>query len=239
MPNNYFAFKQFTVQQDRCAMKVTTDACLFGAWCCRQLQAITNITQVLDIGTGTGLLALMVAQNLDTKIDAVEIDSDAAAQGEENIVASPWAANVQVTHADIKSWQASVKYNCILANPPFYQNELKGPNPQKNKAHHDSSLKLNELLYSVDKFLAEDGRFYLMLPAKREAELMNRITPLFYLHQKVLIKQTPLHTPFRLFVEGGKTKSYEIAESNIVIKNTSQEYTPEFTDYMKDYYLHL
>src|SRR4051812_47572749 len=114
MPNSYFKFKQFTVYHDRCAMKVTTDACFFGAWAAKELLESTNIaTNLLDIGTGTGLLSLMIAQKNDLLIDAVEIDKEAAEQAKENISSSPWKKNIHIFNQDITKLKAECKYNII------------------------------------------------------------------------------------------------------------------------------
>ena len=113
MANNYFRFKQFTIQQDKAAMKVTTDGCLFGAWVAKQIgeQPMTAV-KLLDVGTGTGILSLMIAQkNPDCSIDAVEIDNNAYEQANENIISSPWKENIQVFHADIKSFEPGKKYD--------------------------------------------------------------------------------------------------------------------------------
>ena len=127
MSNSYFQFKQFIIHQDRCAMKVTTDACLFGAWVAEEDKSEKIITKnVLDIGTGTGLLSLMYAQkNSLANIDAIEIDEDAYIQAKENVAASPFAERINIIHDDIKRFTFSKKYDCIISNPPFYEKEIR------------------------------------------------------------------------------------------------------------------
>ena len=124
MANPYFSFKQFTVRHDRCAMKVTTDSCLFGAWMARELQQLSGIQDIWDIGTGSGLLSLMVAQKNNVVIDAIEIDPAAAAQASENSSASPWSENIRIIHEDVRTADPGKKYDVIISNPPFYEREL-------------------------------------------------------------------------------------------------------------------
>eukprot|EP01136_Pigoraptor_vietnamica_P012822 Opistho-1_new@53158 len=117
MSNHYFQFKQFTIHQDKCAMKVSTDACIQGAW----TPIANDVVHVLDIGTGTGLLSLMLAQrNSNIHIDAIELDADAARQAQENISASPWADRVDVMQGDVTAYQFAKQYDMVICNPPFF-----------------------------------------------------------------------------------------------------------------------
>lgn len=241
LPNTYFQFKQFTVHHDRCAMKVTTDACLFGAWSAEEMKNEKGkIQNALDIGAGTGLLPLMVVQKNEVAIDAVEIDGEAVQQAKENVAASPWSDRITIFHADATTWQADKMYNCIFSNPPFYESELRSANKSKNVAHHDEGLKLEGLFTFIKSHLAENGVFFLLLPAKRENEmndLLKRFS--FHLHQKIFVRQTVNHTPFRLMIQAGNKKEQEIILRDLSIKNENNEYTTEFIVLLKDYYLHL
>ena len=153
MANNYFQFKQFIIHQDRCAMKVTTDSCLFGAWVAAAVRSQdpiaigSGVRSLLDIGAGTGLLSLMIAQKNNISIDAIEIDKDAFLQASENIAASPWSERIKISHADIKYFNPlPAKYDIIVSNPPFYENEWQSESLQRNTAHHSSELLLTDLL---------------------------------------------------------------------------------------------
>ena len=134
MPNPYFQFKQFIIYHDRCAMKVTTDSCLFGSWCADEIKNDNNkdeIKKILDIGAGSGLLSLMIAQRNDCFIDAIEIDEAAAKQAKENVAASPWKDRIEVHQINALHHSYQQLYDVIVSNPPFYENELESPHTKK------------------------------------------------------------------------------------------------------------
>lgn len=243
MANPYFRFKQFTVYHDRCAMKVTTDSCLFGAWTAETIdkeQLAMGKERFLDIGTGTGLLSLMVAQKNEALIDAVEIDAAAAVQAAENVSSSPWSGIIQIFQENVLKWQPETKYDIIFSNPPFYEKEIRSEKVEKNIAHHSDGLKLEELLSFIKLHLKEDGTFFLLLPAKRKTEL----TSLFqkqglFAEKLVMVQQTLRHQPFRLMLQGRCRKRAEASESRIAIKDNENAYTPEFIALLHPYYLNL
>jgi tRNA1Val (adenine37-N6)-methyltransferase len=242
MPNSYFQFKQFMIQQDRCAMKVTTDACLFGSLLPTSSGG-GGARNVLDIGTGTALLSLMYAQkNNKAVIDAIEIDEDAYRQAKENAGASPWKDRITIIHADAKSYPFSKKYDCIMSNPPFYENELKAENIKKNIAHHNDGLSLDELLSVIQKNLEPGSLFFLLLPYKRNAEIRDLILKhKFDILQMTFVRQSVNHDYFRIML-AGKLRTDELKETminEISIWDDKQQYTTEFTALLKDYYLHL
>ena len=160
MANPYFQFKQFTIHHDRFAMKVTTDSCFFGAWVAEEIKKEKRkIKNALDIGAGTGLLSLMIAQKNKIEIDAVEIDKDASQQAKENIEASPWKNQIHIFNEDIVSFQPGKKYDCIISNPPFYENELASEKQKRNIAHHSEQLTISEVLRVIKNHLDEEGFF--------------------------------------------------------------------------------
>ena len=246
MPNNFFRFKQFTIHQNHCAMKVCTDACLFGSL----LPTFPDGggRHVLDIGTGTGLLSLMYAQkNPFAIIDAVEIDKAAAQQAKENFEASPWQErlhiyNTSIQHFNISTSQqftSSIKYDLIISNPPFFENDLKSKNLKRNVALHSAELSLEELLKAIIKLLKEDGMFAVLLPYHRIQTFISLATKQsFYLIEKVLIKQTPRHKYFRSILFFSK-KSTHTKNSEIIIQSEEGQYTNTFVELLKDYYLYL
>lgn len=240
MPNTYFQFKQFTVHHDRCAMKVTTDSCVFGAWCAQQIKnGTTGNKTLLDIGTGTSLLSLMIAQKNDLLIDAVEIDTDAAAQAKENITSSPWKNNITVFHNDILSFQPNKKYDFIISNPPFYENELASGKHKKDLAHHSYGLSLAQLLYFIKNHLAADGQFFLLLPYKRMKETEDLILKHeLFIHTKLIVQQSVTHSPFRIVIKASR-KNIPSNEVHLSITDENRHYTQDFIALLKDYYLHL
>lgn len=238
MPNAYFKFKNFTVYQDRSAMKVTTDACLFGAWCAAELNKIeTDNKKALDIGTGTGLLAMMIAQKNKLLIDAVEIDENASQQAKENIEASSFVNFITLYNNNIINY-TGVDYDFIFSNPPFYENDLSSPDIAKNIAHHSRSLNWQQLFSMIKQQLHDTGIFFLLLPFKRIHEIENLLKRnSLYVHQWVEVKQTNHHAPFRLMISGGKIKKN--LEINQIIIKENKVYTDEFKELLKDYYLYL
>lgn len=248
MANSYFQFKQFTIHQDRCAMKVTTDGCLFGAWVAEQVRSLKSEARgiptdhLLDIGTGTGLLSLMVAQKTNCLIDAIEIDNEASEQAKENSNGSQWRERINIIHADAKEFSFTKKFDVIISNPPFYENELRSGNSKKNKAHHDDGILLNDLLAIIKKNLQPVGEFYLLIPYKRNEEIDTTIKDNnLTISHKLLTRQSTQHSYFRVMIKGEhlQEKQNNYATTEITIRNEKNEYTPEFIHLLKDYYLHL
>lgn len=225
-------------------MKVTTDACLFGAWTTEQIKnEKLIITNCLDIGTGTGLLPLLLSQKISAlNFDAVEIDKDSFEQAKENIAASPWAGRIKVIHADARDLSSENKYAIIISNPPFYENELKGDNKKKNIAHHSDDLSLSELLKIIKNNLSTDGTFYLLLPYKRNEEIKKLIRETGLFIQQIIFVRQSVNHDFSRFMIAGKLKADESNETminEITIRDEEQQYTDGFKNLLRDYYLHL
>ena len=224
-------------------MKVTTDACLFGAWVAKEVESeILKIKSVLDIGAGTGLLSLMIAQkNSSADLLAVEIDKNAEIQAYENVNMSPWKEQVTIVNGDVKDYTFTFKFNFIVSNPPFYEREIRSSTDNKNIAHHSDELKLDELLEIVKNNLSFDGYFFLLLPYKRNEE----IKKLFRGHQlhvsrMIFVRQSVKHDYFRIFIKGSlKGDEKETEFNELSIWDDKQQYTNEFVTLLKDYYLHL
>lgn len=164
MSNNYFQFKRFVVRQERCAMKVGTDGTLLGAWA-------RGGQRVLDIGTGTGLIALMMAQRCpDAQVTAVDIDADAVRQARENVAESPFAERITVVEGDIIS-HFSPHFDAIVCNPPYFNDSLTCPDEQRTTARHTTTLTYRELMAAVARLLSDDGEFSVVIPFDCKARL--------------------------------------------------------------------
>lgn len=239
MGASYFQFKQFRVEQSKAAMKVCTDACLFGAWIANTLRN-TLIQRALDIGTGTGLLALQLAQvHPKAVIDGVELNEQAAAQAAENFSNSQWAEQLHIHQADIRSFTAAAAYDLMLCNPPFFTKSLQSPAAAVNLARHEDELSLATLFSIATDLLTPDGRFALLLPYERTKEMLQEARVQgFHPTHLVSVKHSPAHAPFRVMAMFAQTEITAAATADMVIKN-GDTYTVEFQDLLRPYYLYL
>ena len=218
-------------------MKVSTEACILGA-----LVNAKQATRILDIGTGTGLLSLMLAQKSDAFIDAIEIDADAVAQATENVKESPWQQQINIIHDSIQHYSQSTnkKYNLIVSNPPFYQSHLKSPDTQTNLAIHNDSLSPAELAASVSMLLESDGQFYVLLPEHEGKILQKALEPEnIFLHTIIKIHHRAEHRSLRSVFIYKKSMCNTALLEQLIIKDTEDNYTQAFRDLLKDYYLHF
>ncbi len=242
MPNQHFQFKQFTVFQQHCAMKVCTDSCLFGAWVAQQMVSNkTDIRSVLDIGAGTGLLSLMLAQQLPgASFDAVEIDPAAAAQAKLNFDLSPWQSRLHSFHSRIQDFIPGKTYDLIICNPPFYHNDLKGENGAKNAAHHNTELILTDLFLSAVPLLSPSGFLTLLLPYHRtkEAEDIGSTSSSFFTTQNPRAPNGTC-TPFSEACYCLQQIKIDAIVDDMSIKDKEGAYTPAFIALLKAYYLYL
>ena len=166
-----FQFKEFCIEQDRCAMKIGTDGVLLGAWTTPH-----NASSILDIGTGTGLIALMLAQkSASENIDALEIEGDAYEQAVENFENSPWADRLFCYHASLLEFAKEIdeQYDLIVSNPPFYEDAYHSTDSKRNQARFASSLPFEHLFACVAKLLAPEGNFSMIAPFKEEENLLH------------------------------------------------------------------
>jgi tRNA1Val (adenine37-N6)-methyltransferase len=219
-------------------MKVTTDACLFGAYCAERLKQ--NAKNILDIGTGTGLLSLMLAQKNSTSlIDAVEIEEQAALQAKQNFQQSPWIERLKIHNTSIQQFSHTTKnqFDFIITNPPFFNNDLKSDQQNRNLALHSTALNFEELIHCIKKLLSPTGKFAVLLPYHRTAAFILLAND-FCIEEKVLVKQTLSHNYFRSILIFGKEK-VETIEKEIIIQLKPNQYSDEFIELLKEYYLYL
>lgn len=237
MPNPYFRFKQFTIYQDRCAMKVGLDGVLLGAWA-----SIDGAERILDVGTGTGLIALMLAQRSCARIDAVEIDRAAAHQARENVRRSPWAERIQVHPTAVQAYadDCSACYDVIVSNPPYFNQALPSTSSARTLARHDTHLSQSDLLHAASRLLSAHGRLLVIYPtevahqfqAQAEAQGLG-------CQRKLLVKPTPTSAVKRILLELVVKAGQPLSEftETIVVEQSRHHYTPEFGALIKNYYL--
>ena len=230
------------MHQEHTAMKVCTDACLFGAWSAADAQ-IQSAKNILDIGSGTGLLSLMLAQQSAANITAIEIEDGAFEQTKTNFNLSPWKDRLDVVHSSIQDFASKNKSNlfdCIITNPPFYEGDLNSPDNAKNLAAHSTALPWDALAEAAAKLLQENGAWYVLVPTLRAYTMQKlALNEALQLSQECLMYNDVKHLPIRAMLKFVKQKEAVIQRNKIVIKNADQSYTNDFINFLKDYYLHL
>ncbi len=231
-----FHFKQFSIDDSKSAMKTGTDSVLLGAWV-----ACANETRILDIGAGSGILALMIAQrNTSVPVDAVEIEELAAGQAVTNVANSPWENQVEVFHDSIQDFSIKFtnKYSLILSNPPFFTASLKAPSKSRNLARHNDSLPVSDLLRITSGLLEPTGKAAFIIPADAGNNWLSEAAKhsLYPLHY-TSVKSTAKHPPHRVLVLFTKTVSTEIIRNELAIYNHDRTYSRQYRELTKDFYL--
>jgi tRNA1Val (adenine37-N6)-methyltransferase len=243
MSNSYFQFKQFMIRQDRCAMKVCTDSCLFGAWLRGKLSLRDiHVDRMLDIGTGTGLLTmiLMQAPSFVLQADAIEIDEFAAGQASENILAAGKSQVINVHCKPLQQFEADNNYDLIVSNPPFFVNDLRGKDIARTRAMHEDTLELEEIFDFAIKKMSSNGRLALMVPFHRKEELMNMVASNgLWVESSCAVKQTHQHDYFRYLLVCKNAETDVAEEESIVIKEKDGQYSSSFIRLLKEFYLYL
>lgn len=217
-------------------MKVCTDSCIFGAYI-----DPGGAQTILDIGSGTGLLSLMMAQKTNAEINAVEIDDDASLQSEENFKNSKWSDRLYIFKSSIQEFSAaaSKKYDLIISNPPFFTNHLLSPNPKLNKAIHNTTLSLKELSECVAHLLSPEGKFYVLLPLHEATVFEESLNGLkLFLQHRLEIKDKSEGKIIRV-IDCYRRIPAIVSNKSLTIKNSEGLYTTEFSDLLRPYYLFL
>lgn len=236
MPNPYFRFKQFTVFHDKCAMKVGVDGVTLGTWA-----DVSNAKSILDVGCGSGLIALMLAQRSEAEITAVDIDAQCILQSDENIENSPWKERISLVHSSFQDFAEnySGQFDLIVSNPPFFINSLKNPLQSRAVARHTDTLLHEDLVKNAKKLLAENGMFCVILPVlegKQFIELAENEG--LICSQKVSVFPN-LEKPAKRLLLEFKNEKTDCHESKITIEKERGVYTDEYRELVKDFYLKL
>ncbi len=236
--NKPFRFKQFTVQQDRCAMKIGTDGVLLGSW----VPLTNKINSILDIGSGTGIIALMMAQRSDAEtIDAVEIDDNAYEQSVENFESSQWGDRLFCYHASFQEFFEEIedKYDLLISNPPFYTDDYKTKDTSRDAARFEDALPFEHLFIGVSHLLSEKGKFATILPYKEENKAIDIAKKLGLYPQIVTrVKGNPNSEIKRSLLLFGYDQ-VALLSDELIIENTRHHYTTEYIELTKDFYLKM
>lgn len=228
-----FQFKQFTIHQQRSAMKVGTDGVLIGAWASVRV----NDRTILDIGTGTGLIALMLAQrNPEAEVVAVEIDSESAAQARDNVAASPWSDRVTVEECAVQDFVSDLKFDLIVSNPPYFVDSQKCPDGSRNTARHTDTLSFSELMKAAERLLAPDGRFAVIVPAESAMSVIAAGN--MHLVRRCDVCTKPSAQPKRVMLEfSPRFEGAALREELTIGDGTNGGYSPEYVALTRDFYL--
>ena len=236
MSNQYFKFKQFTINQDKTAMKVGTDGVLLGAWA-----DISNAKNILDIGCGTGLLSLMCAQrNSQAQIDAVEIELNAAQQAKQNFLNSPWSNRINLFNTSILNFLPDKKYDAIICNPPYFAVNSKNCEQKRVMARHCETLTHLDLIKVVaDRLLSNNGKFHIILPTDElknfiELSYLKKINPINITY----VKHTLVHSSKRSLATFSFTDSSTL-KNELILKNSDEKLTNDHINLLQTFYLFL
>jgi tRNA1Val (adenine37-N6)-methyltransferase len=234
MANSFFRFKQFTINQDKCAFKVGTDGVLLGA--CAN---VTGMKRILDIGTGTGLIALMLAQRCDAEIIAIEPDNDSFVQASENVRLSKWSGRIRIENCTLQNFYPdNTSFDLIVSNPPYFIDSLKNPDPAKSNTRHNDSLTHSDILTGARRLLAEDGLLQLIMPYDEgNIFIAEALEHGFYCNSILKIRPMP-SSEIRRLILGFTGKRTKPAERFFTIEiGKRHEFTEEYINLTKDFYL--
>ncbi|MCK8521095.1 methyltransferase [Aquimarina sp. D1M17] len=233
-----FSFKQFTVHQDRCAMKIGTDGVLLGAW----TPVDASVNSILDIGTGTGVIALMMAQRGNAEIvDALEIDADAYEQAVDNFEASPWGDRLFCYHASYQEFVEEIddQYDLLISNPPFYAEDYKTADQKRDLARFQDALPFEHILIGATKLLTDLGQLAIIVPVNEEQKLVHLGERVGLYPQKITrVRGTLTSEVKRSMLLFGKKRG-EVKTDELVIEISRHQYTKEYISLTQDFYLNM
>jgi tRNA1Val (adenine37-N6)-methyltransferase len=236
MSETTFRFRQFTIHQDKCAMKVGTDSVLLGSWVNPSYSS-----DILDIGTGSGIIALMLAQKSFAQIDAIDVDEDACNQARENFETSPWVDRLHVIHQPVQEYSklSLKKYDLIVSNPPYFQDAYKPSEESRLKARHGDLLCFAELVEGVKKLLAEKGRFCLILPYREGNEFIGIAMRKGLFCQEIVRVKTKADKFEKRLMMAFTFSFGMMTETELIIQDNDTNFSKQYVELTKDYYLGL
>lgn len=234
-----FQFKQFSIAQDRCAMKVGTDGVLLGAWCPVNHKPFS----ILDLGTGTGVIALMLAQrSMAEQIDAIEIDEEAYEQAVDNFENSPWSDRLFCFHAGLDEFmeEPEDEYDLIVSNPPFYSEDFKTTHEQRNLARFQDAMPFEDLVEAADLLLSENGVFAVIIPFKEEERFIDLCATFELFPVRVTrVKGTPETPIIRSLLAFKRYELSTLTAEELVIETARHQYTEDYIALTQDFYLKM
>lgn len=231
--NNFFKFKQFTIEQELCAMKVGTDGVLIGAW------GAVGETRLLDIGCGSGLLAIMATQRTEKlRIDAIDIEESAIRQSLINVNECPWSDRIAIHHTSLQDFNPDYSYDFILSNPPYFINSLKEGNDARAIARHSNTLSYSDLAENVARLLSEEGIFSVIFPyLEANIFIVEAAKHLLYCIKRIDIKGTPTRATKRVMLQFSRLRK-EIINDELIIEDGGRHgYTQKYRDLTKEFYM--
>jgi tRNA1Val (adenine37-N6)-methyltransferase len=233
MANDYFNFKQFSINQDRAAFKVGTDSVLLGA-----STELTGVTRILDIGSGTGVIAIMLAQRCNAEIVAIEPDYESYSQCLENVGKCKWGERIRVENMKLQDYKPDVKFDLIVTNPPYFSDSLKNPDPRKSASRHNDLYSNDELLKGALRLMAEGGRLQVIMPYV-EGNIFIAEAPAYGLFCDSILKIRPLPTSEirRMILTFSRQKLRTTEKFLTIEQGKRHEFTGEYINLTKDFYL--
>ncbi len=235
MPNPYFQFKKFTVMHDRCAMKVGTDGVLLGAWASPPQNG-----KILDIGTGSGIIALMLAQKSNAGITGIDIDLQAVEQAKENVEQTPWRNRVRIEHSTFQKHVriSSEKYDMVITNPPYFVNSLNAQEINRTNARHQTELSMEGLFAGVKEILKPHGWFSMIYPVEKEPELLLLASVSSLYPCRIMYVQPTPQLPAKRMLINFCMKKVPLKYETLVIESGKRHnYTEQYKKLTRDYYL--
>ena len=230
-----FSFKQFDIAQDKCAMKVGTDGTLLGSWV-----KADDPKKILDIGTGTGLIAIMMAQRFaNAQVKAVELDMDASHQAADNFQKTPWSNRLSLENISLQEFKHPPSFDLIVSNPPYFENNLKAKNKKRTQARHTDTLSFETLIEVGTKLMSNNGSLSIIIPSesKPKVEKLAENHQLF-INRLCWVKGT-MTTPIKRVLMQFSFQEYPLEENILIIEKERHVYTEEYTQLCKDFYLKM